>query len=417
MPPQSPMDQPASRRRFLRYLAASPLLAGSDLLAQERRLADPMVWAPRNLDKLIETPREALSVFDFEPVMHKNVPPSHFGYMASGIDDEVTLRANREGFQKFQLLPRRLVDVSQLDLSLELFGRTYGSPVVLAPTGSNKAFHEDGDLAVSRAARRSNNLQILSTVATASIEQAIEARGRPVWFQLYPTNKWAVAEALAKRAEKAGAETIVVTVDVLARQNWETYVRLWRTDTRNCAECHGLGLASFVKRKPNFDGLDLSGIESTGATNLTWSFIKRLRDSVKTKLVLKGLMTAADATLAVDNGLDAIIVSNHGGRDDDFGRSTIDALPEIVEAVDGRIPVLVDSGFRRGTDIVKALALGARAVGIGRPYLWGLGAFGQTGVERVLDLLQQETRAAMQQVGARALKQLGPALVKRASQG
>ena len=147
---------------------------------------------------------------------------------------------------------------------MELFGRTYGSPVVLAPTGSNKAFHEDGDLAVSRAARRTNNLQILSTVATASIEQAIEARGRPVWFQLYPTNKWAVAEALAKRAEKAGAETIVVTVDVLARQNWETYVRLWRTDKRNCAECHGLGLASFVKRKPNFDGLDLSGIEFDG---------------------------------------------------------------------------------------------------------------------------------------------------------
>ena len=128
---------------------------------------------------------------------------------------------------------------------------------------------------------------------------------------------------------------------------------------------------------------------------------------MKTKLVLKGLMTAADAILAVDNGLDAIIVSNHGGRDDDFGRSTIDALPEIVEAVDGRLPVLVDSGFRRGTDIVKALALGARAVCIGRPYLWGLGAFGQAGVERVLDLLQQETRAAMQQVGARALKQIG----------
>ncbi len=404
-----------ARRRFLQYLAASPLLASSDLLAQEQRLADPMMWAPRALQPLIEAPREALSVFDFEPVMHKNVPPAHFGYMATGVDDEVTLRANREGFQKFQLLPRRLVDVSQLDLSMELFGRTYGSPVVLAPTGSNKAFHEDGDLAVSRAARKSNNLQILSTVATASIEQAIEARGRPVWFQLYPTDKWAVAEALARRAEKAGAETIVVTVDVLARQNWETFVRLWRTDKRRCAECHGLGLASFVKRKPNFDGLDLSGIDSTGATNLTWAFIKRLRDTVKTRLVLKGLMTAADAILAVDNGLDGIIVSNHGGRDDDFGRSTIDALPEIVEAVDGRLPVLVDSGFRRGTDIVKALALGARAVCIGRPYLWGLGAFGQPGVERVLDLLQQETRAAMQQVGARALKQLGPALVKRAS--
>jgi isopentenyl diphosphate isomerase/L-lactate dehydrogenase-like FMN-dependent dehydrogenase len=405
----------SARRRFLKYLAASPLLAGSDLLAQEQRLPDPMAWAPRALQPLIESPREALSVFDFEPVMQKNVPPAHFGYMATGIDDEVTLRANREGFQKFQLLPRRLVDVSQVDLGLELFGRTYGSPVVLAPTGSNKAFHEDGDLAVSRAGRRTNNLQILSTVATASIEQAIEARGRPVWFQLYPTNKWSIAEALAKRAEQAGAETIVVTVDVLARQNWETYMRLWRTDKRACGECHGLGLASFVKRKPHFDGLDISGVDSSGATNLTWAFIKRLRDTVKTRLVLKGLMTAADAMLAVENGLDAIIVSNHGGRDDDFGRSTIDVLPEIVEAVDGRLPILVDSGFRRGTDIVKALALGARAVCIGRPYLWGLGAFGQAGVETVLSLLQQETRAAMQQLGVRSLKQIGPALVKRAS--
>jgi len=405
----------SARRRFLKYLAASPLLAASDLSAQEQSLPDPMVWAPRALQPLIESPREALSVFDFEPVMRKNVSPAHFGYMATGIDDEVTLRANREGFQKFQLLPRRLVDVSQLDLTMELFGRSYGSPVVLAPTASNSAFHEAGDLAVARAARRVDSLQILSTVATASIEQATEARGRPVWFQLYPTDKWQVAEALSKRAEKAGAEAIVVTVDALARQNWETFARLWRTDKRNCAECHGLGLPSFVKRKPNFDGIDISGIDSTRATNLTWAFIKRLRDTVRTRLVLKGLMTAADAILAVENGLDAVIVSNHGGRDDDFGRSTIDALPEIVEAVDGRIPVLVDSGFRRGTDVVKALALGARAACIGRPYLWGLGAFGQAGVERVLDLLQQETRAAMQQVGARALKQLGPALVKRAS--
>jgi isopentenyl diphosphate isomerase/L-lactate dehydrogenase-like FMN-dependent dehydrogenase len=407
----------ASRRKFLQFLAASPLLAASDLaaFAAERPglLPDPMLWSPRALDKLISNPKEAINVFDFEPVAFKNVPPAHFGYMASGIDDETTLRANREGFQKFQLRPRRLVDVERLDLSMELFGQTYPSPIVLAPTGSNKAFHEDGELAVARAARKGNHLQMLSTVATTSIEQAIEARGAPLWFQLYPTNKWEVAEAVARRAEKAGATTIVVTADVLARQNWETFVRLWRTDKRNCAECHALGLASYVKRKPSFDGLDISGINSTGATNLTWDFIKRLRDTVKTRLVLKGLMTPADALLAVEHGLDAIVVSNHGGRAEDSGRSTIDALPEIVEAVDGRIPVLVDSGFRRGTDIVKALALGARAVCIGRPYLWGLGAFGQAGVERVLDLLQQETRAAMQQVGARALKRLGPALVRR----
>jgi isopentenyl diphosphate isomerase/L-lactate dehydrogenase-like FMN-dependent dehydrogenase len=327
----------------------------------------------------------------------------------------VTLRANREGFLKFQLRPRRMIDVETLDLRMELFGQTYPSPIVLAPTGSNRAFHEDGELAVARAARKGDHLQMFSTVATTSIEQAIEARGGPVWFQLYPTNKWEVADGLARRAEKAGAQTIVVTVDVLARQNWETLVRLWRTDTRNCASCHGLGLASFVKRKPNFDGLDISGITSSGATNLTWEFIKRLRDTVKTRLVLKGLMTAEDAILAVDNGLDAIVVSNHGGRAEDSGRSTIDVLPEIIEAVDGRIPVLVDSGFRRGTDIVKALALGARAVCIGRPYLWGLGAFGQPGVEGVLDLLQRETRAAMMQLGAPSLKHLVPAMVRRAS--
>jgi 4-hydroxymandelate oxidase len=409
------IDQPTCRRRFLQYLAASPLLAGTDVLAQEQRLPDPSVWGPRTLDKLIASPREAINVFDFEPVMHQNVPPAHFGYMATGIDDEVTLRANREGFLKFQLRPRRMIDVETLDLRMELFGQTYPSPIVLAPTGSNRAFHEDGELAVARAARKGDHLQMFSTVATTSIEQAIEARGRPVWFQLYPTNKWEVADGLARRAEKAGAQTIVVTVDVLARQNWETLMRLWRTDTRNCGSCHGLGLASFVKRKPNFDGLDISGITSSGATNLTWEFIKRLRDTVKTRLVLKGLMTAEDAILAVDNGLDAIVVSNHGGRAEDSGRSTIDVLPEIIEAVDGRIPVLVDSGFRRGTDIVKALALGARAVCIGRPYLWGLGAFGQPGVEGVLDLLQRETRAAMMQLGAPSLKHLVPAMVRRAS--
>jgi isopentenyl diphosphate isomerase/L-lactate dehydrogenase-like FMN-dependent dehydrogenase len=406
---------PANRRRFLGFLAASPLIApGFQALAQEQRLPDPSIWGPRTLDKLIASPREAINVFDFEPVMHANVPPAHFGYMATGIDDEVTLRANRDGFLKFQLRPRRLIDVSRLDLRMELFGQTYPSPIVLAPTGSNRAFHEDGELAVTRAARKGDHLQMLSTVATTSIEQAMEARGRPLWFQLYPTNRWEVAEALARRAEKAGVETIVVTADVLARQNWETLVRLWRTDKRDCGSCHGLGLASFVKRKPNFDGLDVSGITSTGATNLTWDFIKRMRGTVKTRLVLKGLMTAEDARLAIDNGLDAIVVSNHGGRAEDSGRSTIDALPEIIEAVDGRIPVLVDSGFRRGTDIAKALALGARAVCIGRPYLWGLGAFGQAGVERVLDLLQQETRAAMMQVGAPSLKDLTPALVRRA---
>ncbi len=393
----------ASRRRLLQFLAASPLLATGEALAQ----ATPFP------DKVISSPQEALNVFDFEAAMQKTVPPAHYGYMATGIDGEATLRANRDGFQKFQLRPRRLIDVSKLDLRMELFGRTYASPIVIAPTASNRAFHEDGELAVARAARTGNHLQMLSTVATTSIEDAIAARGQPVWFQLYPTNNWELGDALARRAEKAGVETIVVTVDVLARQNWETLARLWRTDTRNCGSCHGLGLKSYVERKPNFSGLDISGINNTGATNLTWEYLKRLRDTVKTRIVVKGLLTPEDALLAVDNGLDGIVVSNHGGRAEDNGSSTIEVLPEILEVVDGRIPVLIDSGFRRGTDIAKALAMGARGVCIGRPYLWGLGAFGQPGVERVLGLLLQETRAAMLQLGAPTLKHLTPAMVKR----
>lgn len=405
----------SSRRRLLQVLAASPLVAtAADGLAQEQRLPDPSVWGSRSLDRLISSPREAINVFDFEPVMRKNVLPVHFGYMTTGIDDEVTLRANREGFLKFQLRPRRLVDVGILDTRIDLLGRTYPTPIVLAPTASNRAFHEDGEIAVARAARAGDHLQILSTVATTSIEDTIAARGQPVWFQLYPTDKTAVGDALARRAENAGAEVIVVTVDVLARQNWETMTRLWRTDSTSCGFCHNPGLSGFLRRKPNFAGLDTAGLAGTGATRLTWEFIKHLRDVVRTKIVLKGILTPEDALLAVDNGLDAVIVSNHGGRAEDSGRSTIDALPEIVEVVDGRIPVLIDSGFRRGTDIVKALALGATAVCVGRPYLWGLGAFGQAGVERVLELLTLELRAAMMQVGAPTLRHLTPTMIRRA---
>jgi 4-hydroxymandelate oxidase len=247
-----------------------------------------------------------------------------------------------------------------------------------------------------------------------SVEDAIAARGAPVWFQLYPTDRWAVGEALARRAEAAGVETIVVTVDVLARQNWETLARLQRADPAPCASCHGLGIRSYLERKPNFAGVDLSGVEHTRAATLTWEFLKRLRGAVGTRIVVKGLLASEDAELAVANGMDGIVVSNHGGRAEDSGRSSIQALQEILAVVDGRIPVLVDSGFRRGTDIAKALAMGARGVCIGRPYLWGLGAFGQAGVERVLELLRLELRAAMMQLGAPSLRDLTREMVRRA---
>jgi 4-hydroxymandelate oxidase len=406
-----------SRRQFLRFLAASPLLpwASRSALGQTaptQRLPDPMLWAPRELETLIAHPKEAVNVFDFEPVARKTLPPAHFGYLVAGVDDEVTLRANREGFLKFQLRPRRLVDVSTIDMSCSILGSTYDSPIFICPTASNRAFHPDGEVAVARAARVGNHLQMLSTVATTSIEEATSARGAPVWFQLYASPRWQIAQALVKRAEEAGTPGIVVTVDDLGGRNQETLVRLRRSDTRQCSSCHAPGWG-YVARKPNYDGLDMSGLSTVLAPNMTWEVVKRLRDTVRSKLLLKGIMSHEDARLAAANGIDAIIVSNHGGRSDDSGRSTIDALPEIIEAA-GSMPVLVDSGFRRGTDIVKALALGAKAVGIGRPCLWGLGAFGQEGVERVLELLRAELRVAMQQLGAPSLKDLTPAMVRRA---
>jgi 4-hydroxymandelate oxidase len=416
----SPTIRAASRRRFLQYLAASPLFASGVSSAESAevpsRLPDPMIWAPRDLE-LIDSPKAAINVFDFEPVARKNVPPAHFGYMASGLDDEVTLRANREGFLKFQLMPHRLNDVSKVDTSIELFGARYDSPIFVCPTGGNQFFHEDGEIAVAKAARAGNHLQILSTSSNFSVEDVTKARGAPIWFQLYTSPRWEVAEALIKKADAAGCPVLMVTTDRIAGRNQETLFRLMRTDTRQCSDCHDRGsFAARVGRRHNYDGIDVSGITGGGeSSNLSWETVKRMRDVTRMKIMLKGIITPADAELAVQNGIDGILVSNHGGRGEDNGRSTIDALPEIISAVKGRMPVIVDSGFRRGTDAVKALAMGAQAVGIGRPYLWGLGAFGQEGVERVLEIVRTETRAAMQQCGVRSVKELDPSFVRRAS--
>jgi 4-hydroxymandelate oxidase len=295
----------------------------------------------------------------------------------------------------------------------DILGVTYDSPIVVAPIGSNRAFHPDGEIAVAKAARAGNHLQILSTVASTSIEDASAARGAPIWFQLYTTQRLDIAEPLVKRAEAAGAPVIAVTLDVRSAAKWTTFTRLRRTDTRECGSCHGVN--QYLARKPNFAGIDLTGVTGTVVTNLTWDSIKRLRDIVKGKFVLKGILDADDAKRAAEAGMDAIIVSNHGGRVEDGVSATIEVLPDIADAVNGRMPILIDSGFRRGSDIAKALALGARAVCVGRPYLWGLGAFGGAGVERVLAILRAELRVAMQQVGAPSLKDLNATMVRRTS--
>lgn len=411
----------ASRRKFLQFVAASTALGYADARAfaetvlPKAKLPDPLMWAPFDANNLIKSPKDAINVFDFEPVMRQNVPPAHFGYMASGIDDEVTLRANREGFLKFQLRPRRLVDVSKVDMSADILGTKFSSPIIIAPTGGHKAYHADGEEGVARAAKAGDHLMILSTQTSTAVEDVIKARGRPIWMQLYATNKFEVAAHHIKRAENAGCTGLAVTVDRSGGRNQETLFRLQRTDSRDCSACHdNSSLVAAQRDKPMYEGVDLSGLRNIQSSAMTWDYLKRLRDLTKMKVVVKGLLAWEDAKLAADYGYDAIIVSNHGARADDSGRATIDALPEIVEAVNGRMPILIDSGFRRGTDICKALCMGATAVAIGRPYLWGLGAFGQAGVERALELLRIELFAIMQQVGAPSLKHLTPAMVRRA---
>ncbi|MBX9841679.1 MAG: alpha-hydroxy-acid oxidizing protein [Xanthobacteraceae bacterium] len=417
----SDRDIAANRRRFLQYLASSPLLAAggasafAETLVPKAKLPDPLMWAPLDATRIIKSPKEAINVFDLEPAMRQNVPPAHFGYMASGIDDEVTLRRNREDFLKFQLRPRRLVDVSKVDMSVDILGTKYDSPIVLAPVGGQRSFHDDGEVGAARGAKAGNHLQIMSTMTSYGVEDVIKARGAPIWLQLYATNSQGVAEAIVKRSENAGCSAVAITVDRSGGRNQETLFRLRPSDTRDCSGCHDrTNLQTNLKGRAMFQGLDLAGLRNTQSSNLNWDRVKRIRDATKMKVLLKGILAWEDAVMAADAGIDGIIVSNHGARSEDSGRSTIDALPEIVEAVKGRMPILVDSGFRRGSDIVKALCMGATAVCVGRPYIWGLGAFGQAGVERALELLRIETYAMIQQMGAQNVKQLVPAMVRRA---
>jgi isopentenyl diphosphate isomerase/L-lactate dehydrogenase-like FMN-dependent dehydrogenase len=360
-------------------------------------------------ETLITAPDQALDVFDFEAVAKKQLPPAHWGYLATGTDDDATVRANREGFDRFQLRVRRLVDTRQIDMSVSLFGEKFATPIVLAPVGSQRAFHADGELAAARAAKAGDHLQVLSTQTSTSIEDVMKARGRTVWYQLYATDQWSVTQGLVKRAQSAGAPAFALTVDLQGGSNRLTAERFARRDTRQCNTCHkpsnttvaaSSGMPSALPGgKPMYAGLDVSQVKSLQAPQADWEYAKRLRDVTPMKFLIKGIVSREDAERAVQQGVDGVIVSNHGGRGENSGRGTIESLVEVVEGVNGRIPVIVDGGFRRGVDVFKALALGANAIMVGRPYIWGLASFGQPGVESVLDILRSELRMVMRQAG------------------
>jgi 4-hydroxymandelate oxidase len=377
-----------NRREFLKFLAASPLLGAAGRVQQG---AD-----------IIASAKDALNVFDFETVARHKLPPAHFGYIATGVDDDATVRANREGFSRYQMRSRRLIDVSRIDTSIRLMGVSWKTPIVLAPVSSQRAFHPEGEIAAARAARSKGHLLILSTNTTTSVEDANAARGEPVWFQLYASTDWNVTRSMVKRAEAAGCPVLVFTVDQISGTNRETLRRFARQDTRDCRVCHDRSnLQTLSVRRPMFSGFDLAGVNMQPP--VTWDYVKRLKDTTTMRLVIKGIVTREDAALAVSNGADAIVCSNHGGRAEETGRSSIESLPEVLEGAAGRVPVLVDSGFRRGTDIFTALALGATAICVGRPYVWGLAAFGQEGVEVILDILTRELQLAMRYAGTSAI--------------
>jgi 4-hydroxymandelate oxidase len=385
---KSEQQRTGDRRAFLKFLAASPYVAAlGGLSALGFEGAD-----------VIADPKDALNVMDFEEAARRKVGAGHWAYMSSGVDDDATIRANRDGFKHVQLRPSRLHDATKVDTRTEWWGTQYNSPIFLCPTGGERSFYTDGELSVARAAKARGTLQVLSSTTSTGVEDVNKALGRPVWYQLYAPNSFAVTEKIIHRVEAAGCPVVALTVDNTTGRNSETYLRTRPKDLTSCSSCHDGSPGTSIKERRMYDGIDMTGV-STQNPAMDWAFVDRLRKLVTVKLLIKGIDTHEDARLALEHGFDGVWVSNHGGRSTETSRGTIEALPEVVAEVGSRIPVFVDGGFRRGTDVFKALALGAKGVGIGRPFLWGLGAFGQAGVDRVVEIMQGELKLVMGNCG------------------
>ena len=340
---------------------------------------------------------ELLNVWDYERLAADLLEPGPYGYFAGGAGDEVTLAENVAAYRRLTLRPRVLVDVADPSTATTVLGREVALPVLVAPVAFQRVAHPDGEVATARAAAAAGTIMCLSTFATATFAD-VAAAGGARWFQLYvPRDPGVAAETIAAAAAH-GFEALVVTVDAPVLGRRERDLRTGFTIQ------HALGL-DWAQRE---DLTPVNAIDQI-SPSVTWKDVERFASSSGLPVILKGIATAEDARLACEHGAAGVVVSNHGGRQLDGAAATIESLPEVVEAVDGRIEVLVDGGVRRGTDVVKALALGARAVLVGRPVVWGLTAGGEQGVRHVLELLRAEVELALQLVGCRT-----PADVTRA---
>lgn len=334
----------------------------------------------------------AASVADFQPLARENLPQETYDYITTGSTNEVTLRDNVAAFQRIRLLPPLLTGVAKVDTTTLVFKRPIGLPILLAPVGGMGLFHPHGALGAARAAARAQTILGVSSSALSSVEEIAAASPARKWFQLYVPRDRGVARRLVERVEQSGYEAIIVTVDLGERKDADLRNRFALPHA--ALRKHLTDIGFDISRKMSYDEL-LAFNDQAWDLALSWKFFDWLRSITKLPILLKGVLRPEDARHAAEIGLEGIIVSNHGGRRLDGVPASIDQLPQVVEAVDGRTEVLLDSGIRRGTDVLKALALGARAVLIGRPCAWGLAAAGEAGVTRVLDLLREELESAM----------------------
>ena len=354
---------------------------------------------------------ELVNLAEFEAAAKERLSPLAWDYYSSGAMDEITLRDNREAFERIAIRYHVLAGTERRDLSTRIMGREHEWPLLIAPTAFARLAHDDGEIGVARAAAAEGVTQILSTLSTTSLEDVAKAApGGRLWFQLYVFKDRGLTTELVRRAEAAGYEAIVMTVDapLLGRRERDAKNRFSLPDGLTAANLAG-SLARI-----GADGAE-SGLFQFFASvldpGLTWDDVEWLASLTSLPVLVKGVVRGDDAERAVERGVGGVIVSNHGGRQLDTSIASIDALPEVAEAVDGRAAVLVDGGVRRGTDIVKALALGANGVLIGRPVLWGLAAGGEEGVRRVLQILRAELDLAMALCGASNVEELWPDLL------
>jgi len=434
-------EQSVSRRKALAGFAG--LIAGSPLLHAQ--------LDPRPFPTHRRTPglAEMLSAFDFEPVMFANVPQAVYDYTAHGDGGEWNLRRNRQAFDWVDLIPGKAVDPSTVDLSSQLLDLKLKYPIVIAPTATQVALHPDGEAGMYRAATQSSNTPMcLSNNSSQSIEQVAKGAQGQLWWQFYPRQDLGASQELLERAQGAGYTAMVITVD----QQASFYER--SQHDRNlggrtggagrgapAGRGAGAGRQGGAGREGDPEALGTATIGrgaavpgSAGAAGAapatrrgatayrvgagrlwySWEYLDQVRKFIKVPIVIKGIVTAEDARLCVERGFNGIVVSNHGGRSMDYGPATLEALPEIVAAVNGKIPVMVDSGFRRGSDVLKALALGADAIWLGRAARWALGAFGPVGVERLLtEIIFKELVDSVAATGKTTLASIDSSIIKQ----